>query len=100
MFFDLETLDYAESYRLLVSTVVPRPIALVTTLDEDGTVNAAPFSFFNVMGHDPPTLESGRSDVTWRQIYTRSPASGRAVSTFPCIPSQASCLRILELESS
>ncbi|MDZ7802284.1 MAG: flavin reductase family protein [Trueperaceae bacterium] len=59
MTFDLEALDFAESYRLLVSTVVPRPIALVTTLDEDGTVNAAPFSFFNVMGHDPPTLVLG-----------------------------------------
>lgn len=59
MFFDLEELDYAESYRLLVNTVVPRPIALVTTADAQGTANAAPFSFFNLMGHDPPILVLG-----------------------------------------
>lgn len=59
MVFDLEELSYRESYRLLVNTVVPRPIALVTSLDARGTANAAPFSFFNVMGHDPPVLVLG-----------------------------------------
>ena len=33
---------------------VPRPIALVTTRGQDGSFNAAPFSFFNIMGVDPP----------------------------------------------
>lgn len=59
MYFDLEALGYEESYRLLVNTVVPRPIALVTTMDSHGTPNAAPFSFFNLMGHDPPILVLG-----------------------------------------
>ena len=59
MYFDLDALGYGESYRLLVNTVVPRPIALVTTVDEDGVTNAAPFSFFNIMGHDPPILVLG-----------------------------------------
>ncbi len=59
MLFDLEAMTYQESYRLLVNTVVPRPIALVTTLDSGGTPNAAPFSFFNLMGHDPPILVLG-----------------------------------------
>src|SRR5690554_4729181 len=59
MFFDLDELGYQESYRLLVNTVVPRPIALVTTVDATGTPNAAPFSFFNLMGHDPPILVLG-----------------------------------------
>lgn len=59
MFFDLEQLGHRESYRLLVNAVVPRPIALVTTVDLHGHVNAAPFSFFNVMGHDPPILVLG-----------------------------------------
>jgi flavin reductase (DIM6/NTAB) family NADH-FMN oxidoreductase RutF len=36
--------------------VVPRPIALVTTCDENGIVNAAPFSFFNVFSEDPPLV--------------------------------------------
>ncbi|MEY4138849.1 MAG: hypothetical protein RLZZ371_1031 [Pseudomonadota bacterium] len=39
-----------------VSVVVPRPIALVTSVNEAGVVNAAPFSFFNLMGDDPPIL--------------------------------------------
>ena len=59
MFFDLDELGYQESYRLLVNTVVPRPIALVTTVDAAGIPNAAPFSFFNLMGHDPPILVLG-----------------------------------------
>ncbi|MBS1808456.1 MAG: flavin reductase family protein [Acidobacteria bacterium] len=57
--FDLETLQRAEAYRLLVSLVVPRPIALVTTINNDGLVNAAPFSFFNLLGSDPPIVALG-----------------------------------------
>jgi len=41
---------------------VPRPIALVTTLGPDGTVNAAPFSFFNVLGANPPICAFAPSD--------------------------------------
>jgi hypothetical protein len=47
-------LDPHDRYKLLCGVVVPRPIALVTTLDESGAVNAAPFSFFNVFSEDPP----------------------------------------------
>lgn len=48
-----------ERYKLLCATIVPRPIALVTSIDAAGTVNAAPFSFFNVFGEDPPTIVLG-----------------------------------------
>ena len=41
-------------YPILASLVTPRPIALVTTLSPDGKVNAAPFSFFNLIGAKPP----------------------------------------------
>src|SRR4051812_36013238 len=44
------------AYALLASLVTPRPIAWVTTLSPDGRVNAAPFSFFNVLGADPPIV--------------------------------------------
>ena len=44
------------SYAILTGLVMPRPIAWVTTLNEDGSVNAAPFSFFNVFGDDPPLV--------------------------------------------
>src|SRR3569833_523493 len=43
-----------ERYKILTSFVLPRPIAWVTTMGETGVVNAAPFSFFNVLGEDPP----------------------------------------------
>lgn len=46
-------------YKLLVSTVMPRPIALVSTLHTDGSTNAAPFSFFNVFSNAPPLLVIG-----------------------------------------
>ena len=45
-----------EAYSILAGLVTPRPIALTTTLDEHGRLNAAPFSFFNVLGDDPPIV--------------------------------------------
>ena len=59
MLFDLERLDPDSRYKILTATVTPRPIAWVTTRSEDGVVNAAPYSFFNVMGHEPPTVTIG-----------------------------------------
>ncbi len=56
MHFDLQGQDKSQAYRLLASVVVPRPIALVTTLGPDGTANAAPFSFFNLLGSSPPVV--------------------------------------------
>ena len=46
----------ARAYKLLAGLVTPRPIAWVTTQDEEGRVNAAPFSFFNLLGTEPPML--------------------------------------------
>jgi flavin reductase (DIM6/NTAB) family NADH-FMN oxidoreductase RutF len=45
-----------QRYKLMASLIVPRPIALVTTLNAAGVVNAAPFSMFNMMGEEPPVL--------------------------------------------
>ena len=53
MQFDVDTMAATDRYELLLGTVVPRPIALVTTISSGGTINAAPYSLFNVMGHDP-----------------------------------------------
>jgi len=53
---DFAQLGTYERYKLMASLIVPRPIALVTTLGADGTVNAAPFSMFNMMGEDPPVV--------------------------------------------
>ena len=59
MLFDFETLPPQERYKLMVSTVLPRPIAWVVTQDLQGRLNAAPYSFFNVFANDPPTLVIG-----------------------------------------
>ncbi|WP_433945344.1 flavin reductase family protein [Paenibacillus sp. SN-8-1] len=45
-----------DNYKLLIGSVVPRPIALVTTLTEDGVLNAAPFSYFSIISSTPPLL--------------------------------------------
>lgn len=57
--FDLETLPTRDIYKLLTSLVVPRPIAWVTTRSAEGVLNAAPFSFFNVISSDPVMLAIG-----------------------------------------
>jgi flavin reductase (DIM6/NTAB) family NADH-FMN oxidoreductase RutF len=57
--FDFRALSARDKYKLMIGTVVPRPIALVTTVDLEGRVNAAPFSFFNCLSADPPILALG-----------------------------------------
>ena len=59
MLFECDKTTSENIYKLLVSTVVPRPIAWVTTQDVDGTVNAAPFSFFNAVSGNPPVVVFG-----------------------------------------
>jgi flavin reductase (DIM6/NTAB) family NADH-FMN oxidoreductase RutF len=59
MLFEFDKTPNENIYKLLVSTVVPRPIAWVTTQDIDGTVNAAPFSFFNAVSGNPPVIAIG-----------------------------------------
>jgi flavin reductase (DIM6/NTAB) family NADH-FMN oxidoreductase RutF len=56
---DLTALPPALRYKLLAALVVPRPIALVTTIGKDGIINAAPFSFFNVFSEDPALVVLG-----------------------------------------
>lgn len=45
-----------ENYKLLIGTVIPRPIAFVTSTTTDGTVNGAPFSYFNIVSSSPPMI--------------------------------------------
>jgi flavin reductase (DIM6/NTAB) family NADH-FMN oxidoreductase RutF len=59
MKFDLEALPASHAYKLLVGLVAPRPIALITSLDEDGRLNAAPFSAYNYLCTDPPIVGVG-----------------------------------------
>jgi len=59
MHIDLAPLERKERYKLIAGAIVPRPIALVTSLNADGSVNAAPFSAFNYMSEDPPLVALG-----------------------------------------
>ncbi|RAP75779.1 flavin reductase family protein [Paenibacillus montanisoli] len=45
-----------ENYKLLIGSIVPRPIALVTSLSKDGVLNAAPFSYFSIVASQPPMI--------------------------------------------
>lgn len=57
--FDFAELTERQKYKILIGTVIPRPIALVTTVNRDGAPNAGPFSFFNVLTHDPAIVAIG-----------------------------------------
>ncbi|KAI0937877.1 hypothetical protein AcW1_003919 [Taiwanofungus camphoratus] len=71
---DAATEDPAQLYALLVSGVVPRPIAFVSTVSEDGVENLAPFSWFNMVASTPPVISvsclnpAGRAKDTTRNI--------------------------------
>lgn len=60
--FDLASMTRGDSYKLLASVILPRPIAWVVSREADGPdgakgrVNAAPFSFFNIVSSDPPLV--------------------------------------------
>lgn len=59
MLFDFSAIPARERYKLLVSTVTPRPIAWIVSQDANGVNNAAPFSFFNALAGDPPVVGIG-----------------------------------------
>ena len=56
---DFSALTPREAYKVMIGTIVPRPIAWVTTISPEGVVNAAPYSFFNCLSADPPILALG-----------------------------------------
>ena len=54
MDFNPDTLEASAVYKLLTGSVIPRPIGWISTLDNNGINNLAPFSYFNAVGEDPP----------------------------------------------
>ncbi len=74
-----DELNAKDTYKLLSGTVVPRPIAFVTTRSSiNGAVNAAPFSFYNVVSAEPPLLAISVSRADGRQKHSekRNRSSG------------------------
>lgn len=52
----IDPLSFEGFNRVLTGVVVPRPIAFVSTMSKDGLINLAPYSFFNAVAYDPPTI--------------------------------------------
>ncbi|MGA9294771.1 MAG: flavin reductase family protein [Ignavibacteriaceae bacterium] len=90
--YEPKDLNVKEVHRLLIGGVGPRPIALVSTLSEDGIPNLSPFSFFNVFGANPPVLAFSPSrrgrDKSFKDTYNnliRTKECVVQVVTFPMI---------------
>ncbi|WP_369823718.1 flavin reductase family protein [Sporosarcina sp. P19] len=85
--FSPEELTAKEKKKFLIGSVIPRPIALVSTKSDSGIVNIAPFSYFNIVTYDPPMLSiavqrvEGKSKDTARNIYENKEAVVQVVDT-------------------
>jgi flavin reductase (DIM6/NTAB) family NADH-FMN oxidoreductase RutF len=64
MKFEMDKTPAKQIYNLLIGLVAPRPIAWVTSMDQDGVLNAAPFSSYNYLCTDPPIVGMGVTDRT------------------------------------
>ncbi|SOC08917.1 flavin reductase (DIM6/NTAB) family NADH-FMN oxidoreductase RutF [Ureibacillus xyleni] len=64
-----------DNYKLMIGSIIPRPIAFVTTQSEEGVLNGAPFSYFSIVSSNPPTISlgvqriKGKMKDTARNIY-------------------------------
>lgn len=81
--FNTSTLTKTEAYKLMTGSIVPRPIAWVSTISEDGKYNLAPFSFFNGVAVMPPTVgftvAYGDDDRGYKDTYRNLMANGECV---------------------
>ncbi|MED4206783.1 flavin reductase family protein [Neobacillus mesonae] len=71
---DPESLSERENYKFLIGSIIPRPIAFVTSISKDRVLNGAPFSYFNIVSSNPPLISlsiqrsAGRQKDTARNI--------------------------------
>ena len=59
-----------ENYKFLIGSIIPRPIAFVTTISKDGVLNGAPFSYFNIVSSNPPMISLSIQRISGRQKDT------------------------------
>jgi flavin reductase (DIM6/NTAB) family NADH-FMN oxidoreductase RutF len=59
-----------ENYKFLIGSIIPRPIAFVTTQSKDGILNGAPFSYFNIVSSNPPMISLSIQRTSGRQKDT------------------------------
>jgi len=74
MHFDLKNITPRQSYNLLIGVVAPRPIALVTSKDLTGTINAAPYSAYNYLCIEPPVIALGVGNLPGPEIVGKDTA--------------------------
>ncbi|MBH0169916.1 MAG: flavin reductase family protein [Bacillota bacterium] len=82
---DPQELSVKENYKFLTGSIIPRPIAFVTTLSSDGVLNAAPFSYFNALTSDPPliAISVGRKDGNQKDTSRNAEELGEFVVHIP-----------------
>lgn len=74
---DPSMMSERENYKFLIGSIIPRPIAFVTTLSDDGVLNGAPFSYFNIVSSNPPMISlsiqrsEGRQKDTAKNILDK-----------------------------
>jgi len=74
---DPKTISERENYKFLIGSIIPRPIAFVTSLSEEGVLNGAPFSYFNIVSSNPPMISlsiqrsNGKPKDTARNILNK-----------------------------
>lgn len=80
-----QELSVKENYKFLTGSIIPRPIAFVTTLSSDGVLNAAPFSYFNALTSDPPliAISVGRKDGIQKDTSRNAEELGEFVVHIP-----------------
>jgi flavin reductase (DIM6/NTAB) family NADH-FMN oxidoreductase RutF len=74
MQFDIDAIPGSSTYKLLIGLVAPRPIALITSMDERGRLNAAPFSAYNYLCLDPPIIGIGVTNRPTDQFVPKDTA--------------------------
>jgi flavin reductase (DIM6/NTAB) family NADH-FMN oxidoreductase RutF len=74
MHFDLKKVTPHQSYNLLIGLVAPRPIALITSRDTEGRLNAAPYSAYNYLCTDPPVIGVGIGNMPGTEVLGKDTA--------------------------
>jgi flavin reductase (DIM6/NTAB) family NADH-FMN oxidoreductase RutF len=90
MIIDPADLDAAQSYKLLIGSILPRPIAWVSTRSVDGVDNLAPVSFFTAAGRKPPrihlSLQTRSDGVTLKDTFVNIRDTGEFVINIAVLP--------------